>query len=85
MKPKASTKRSRKMDSSEEDTSEQIKPAKKKVMKQGSIMAVFGKTATKKKKKVSSDEEEEETMESPVKVTKKKPTATKKKVLISDR
>ena len=49
MKQTASAKRSRKMDSGEEDTSEQINPVKKKAMKVGSIMAAFGRTATNKK------------------------------------
>ena len=51
------------MDSGEEDTSEQINPIKKKAMKVGSIMAAFGRTATKKNVKrgetpVKVDEEE---------------------------
>ena len=47
------------MDSGEEDTSEQINPVKKKAMKVGSIMAAFGRTATKKNvKPVKVDEEE---------------------------
>ena len=54
---KKSTKR-RKVSSDEDDTTENLKPTKKKAMKQGSIMAAFGKAKPKSKTiDLSSDED----------------------------